>query len=93
MTTAATLAIVGASLAGAKAAEAARDAGFDGRVLLIGDEPHTPYERPPLSKAVRSGPRWWAASSVRASGCGGRAGASTPPAAGSRRLWDAQARR
>lgn len=50
-----TLAVVGASLAGAKAAEAARDAGFDGRILLIGDEPGAPYERPPLSKAVLRG--------------------------------------
>jgi 3-phenylpropionate/trans-cinnamate dioxygenase ferredoxin reductase subunit len=44
------LVIVGASLAGAKAAETLRDEGFDGRVLLIGDEPELPYERPPLTK-------------------------------------------
>jgi 3-phenylpropionate/trans-cinnamate dioxygenase ferredoxin reductase subunit len=43
-------AIVGASLAGAKAAEELRTAGFDGRVVLIGAEPELPYERPPLSK-------------------------------------------
>jgi 3-phenylpropionate/trans-cinnamate dioxygenase ferredoxin reductase component len=42
--------IVGASLAGAKAAEALRGEGFDGRVVLIGDERERPYERPPLSK-------------------------------------------
>ncbi|HMT05295.1 MAG TPA: FAD-dependent oxidoreductase [Solirubrobacterales bacterium] len=42
--------IVGASLAGARAAEGARDAGFEGEILLIGDEPERPYERPPLSK-------------------------------------------
>jgi 3-phenylpropionate/trans-cinnamate dioxygenase ferredoxin reductase component len=42
--------IVGASLAGAKAAEALRDEGFDGRVVLIGAEDERPYERPPLSK-------------------------------------------
>jgi 3-phenylpropionate/trans-cinnamate dioxygenase ferredoxin reductase subunit len=47
--------IVGASLAGAKAAERARSSGFDGRVVLIGDEPGLPYERPPLSKAVLRG--------------------------------------
>ena len=47
--------IVGASLAGAKAAEGARAAGFDGRVVLIGDEHEPPYERPPLSKAVLRG--------------------------------------
>jgi 3-phenylpropionate/trans-cinnamate dioxygenase ferredoxin reductase subunit len=50
-----TIAIVGASLAGAKAAEAARAAGFDGRVVLVGDEPTAPYERPPLSKDVLRG--------------------------------------
>ena len=57
MTAARTLAIVGASLAGAKAAEAARNAGFDGRILLIGDEDARPYERPPLSKDVLRGER------------------------------------
>jgi 3-phenylpropionate/trans-cinnamate dioxygenase ferredoxin reductase subunit len=45
-----TFAIVGAGLAGAKAAETLRTEGFDGRVVLIGDEPERPYERPPLSK-------------------------------------------
>jgi 3-phenylpropionate/trans-cinnamate dioxygenase ferredoxin reductase component len=45
-----TFVIVGASLAGAKAAETLRSEGFDGRVVLIGDEPTRPYERPPLSK-------------------------------------------
>jgi 3-phenylpropionate/trans-cinnamate dioxygenase ferredoxin reductase subunit len=50
-----TLAIVGASVAGAKAAEAARNAGYDGRIVLIGDEAVPPYERPPLSKAVLRG--------------------------------------
>jgi 3-phenylpropionate/trans-cinnamate dioxygenase ferredoxin reductase component len=42
--------IVGAGLAGAKAVEALRDEGFDGRIVLIGDEAEQPYERPPLSK-------------------------------------------
>ena len=55
MTTDRTLVIVGASLAGAKAAEGARAAGFDGRVVLVGDEQEPPYERPPLSKAVLRG--------------------------------------
>jgi 3-phenylpropionate/trans-cinnamate dioxygenase ferredoxin reductase subunit len=50
-----TLVIVGASVAGAKAAEAARATGFDGRVVLVGDEHELPYERPPLSKAVLRG--------------------------------------
>jgi 3-phenylpropionate/trans-cinnamate dioxygenase ferredoxin reductase subunit len=45
-----TFVIVGASLAGAKAAEQLRNGGFDGRVALIGAEPERPYERPPLSK-------------------------------------------
>ena len=42
--------IVGASLAGAKAAETLREEGFDGRIVLIGSEAERPYERPPLSK-------------------------------------------
>jgi 3-phenylpropionate/trans-cinnamate dioxygenase ferredoxin reductase subunit len=45
-----TFVIVGASLAGAKAAETLRAEGFDGRLVLIGAEPERPYERPPLSK-------------------------------------------
>jgi 3-phenylpropionate/trans-cinnamate dioxygenase ferredoxin reductase subunit len=52
---AATFVIVGAGLAGAKAAEALRDQGFDGRIVLLGDEPHRPYERPPLSKDYLTG--------------------------------------
>ena len=47
--------IVGAGLAGAKAAEALREQGFDGRVILVGAEAHRPYERPPLSKEYLSG--------------------------------------
>lgn len=50
-----TYVIVGASLAGAKAAEAARAAGYDGRLVLIGDERERPYERPPLSKELLKG--------------------------------------
>jgi 3-phenylpropionate/trans-cinnamate dioxygenase ferredoxin reductase subunit len=45
-----TFIIVGASLAGAKAAEELRERGFEGRVVLIGSEPERPYERPPLTK-------------------------------------------
>ena len=45
-----TFVIVGASLAGAKAAEELRERGFDGQVILIGAEPERPYERPPLTK-------------------------------------------
>src|SRR3954454_20299672 len=50
-----TIVIVGAGLAGAKAAEALRDEGFDGRVVLVGDESDRPYERPPLSKDYLQG--------------------------------------
>jgi 3-phenylpropionate/trans-cinnamate dioxygenase ferredoxin reductase component len=50
MTSDQTHVIVGASLAGAKAAETLREEGFDGRVVLIGAEADRPYERPPLSK-------------------------------------------
>jgi 3-phenylpropionate/trans-cinnamate dioxygenase ferredoxin reductase subunit len=45
-----TIVIAGAGLAGAKAAEALRTEGFGGRIVLVGDEPVRPYERPPLSK-------------------------------------------
>ena len=47
--------VVGASLAGLRAAEALRRAGFEGPVTLIGAEPHLPYDRPPLSKQVLAG--------------------------------------
>ena len=45
-----TYVIVGAGLAGAKTAEALRGEGFDGPIVLLGEEPEQPYERPPLSK-------------------------------------------
>lgn len=47
--------IVGAGQAGGWAAQTLRSEGFKGRIVLIGDERHRPYERPPLSKAVLSG--------------------------------------
>jgi len=50
-----TFVIVGASLAGAKAAETLRLEGFDGRIVLIGEEAERPYERPPLSKGYLRG--------------------------------------
>ena len=50
-----TFVIIGAGLAGAKAAEALREKGFDGRIVLLGDEHDRPYERPPLSKDVLTG--------------------------------------
>jgi 3-phenylpropionate/trans-cinnamate dioxygenase ferredoxin reductase subunit len=56
--------IVGASLAGAKAAETLRAEGFDGRVVLIGDEEPRPYERPPLSKEYLRGEKDFDAAAV-----------------------------
>src|SRR4051794_5229034 len=47
--------IVGAGLAGAKAAETLRAEGFEGRIVLVGAEPERPYERPPLSKGYLTG--------------------------------------
>ncbi|MEV6979283.1 FAD-dependent oxidoreductase [Kitasatospora sp. NPDC093806] len=63
--------IVGASLGGAKAAQALREAGYQGGIVLIGDEHERPYERPPLSKGYLLGktarekihvhpPQWYA---------------------------------
>jgi 3-phenylpropionate/trans-cinnamate dioxygenase ferredoxin reductase component len=57
-----TFVIVGAGMAGGKAAETLREEGFDGSVVLVGAEPHRPYERPPLSKDYLRGesesPAW-----------------------------------
>src|SRR6188472_1150252 len=75
MAPAKTFVVVGASLAGATAAATLRDEGFDGRLVLIGDEPSLPYERPPLSKEYLRGERglddflvrsseWWASHAV-----------------------------
>jgi 3-phenylpropionate/trans-cinnamate dioxygenase ferredoxin reductase subunit len=50
-----TFVIVGASLAGAKAAESLRTEGFTGRIMLVGDETERPYERPPLTKGYLLG--------------------------------------
>jgi NADPH-dependent 2,4-dienoyl-CoA reductase/sulfur reductase-like enzyme len=47
--------VVGASLAGLRAAEALRDEGFDGTLTILGAESHRPYDRPPLSKGVLAG--------------------------------------
>jgi 3-phenylpropionate/trans-cinnamate dioxygenase ferredoxin reductase component len=49
------LVVVGASYAGLQIAISARMAGFEGPILLIGDEPHLPYQRPPLSKGFLTG--------------------------------------
>ncbi|MFJ1253926.1 NAD(P)/FAD-dependent oxidoreductase [Cupriavidus sp. CuC1] len=48
------LVIVGASYAGTQLALAARELGFDGEVTMVGEEPHAPYQRPPLSKGFLS---------------------------------------
>jgi len=47
--------VVGASLAGLRAAEALREKGFTGSLTVVGEEPHPPYDRPPLSKQVLLG--------------------------------------
>lgn len=47
--------VVGAGLAGVTAASTLRANGYAGRIVLLGDEPHAPYDRPPLSKEVLSG--------------------------------------
>ena len=60
MTAEQTFVIVGASLAGAKAAQTLRHEGFEGRLVLVGAEDERPYERPPLSKDYlrgEAGPR------------------------------------
>lgn len=49
------LVIVGASYAGTHLAASAREQGFDGPILLVGDEVHPPYQRPPLSKGLLTG--------------------------------------
>ncbi|MBS9376006.1 NAD(P)/FAD-dependent oxidoreductase [Rhodococcus sp. B50] len=56
MSTRSKLVVVGASLAGIRAVEGARKAGFDGSISLVGAEQHLPYDRPPLSKAFLEGP-------------------------------------
>jgi NADPH-dependent 2,4-dienoyl-CoA reductase/sulfur reductase-like enzyme len=50
-----TVAVVGASLAGLRAVEELRAQGFDGRIAVVGEEPHRPYDRPPLSKSYLAG--------------------------------------
>jgi 3-phenylpropionate/trans-cinnamate dioxygenase ferredoxin reductase subunit len=50
-----TIIVIGAAHAGGRVVQAARGAGFDGRILLVGEESHEPYERPPLSKDLLKG--------------------------------------
>jgi NADPH-dependent 2,4-dienoyl-CoA reductase/sulfur reductase-like enzyme len=52
-----TIAVIGGSLAGIRCAEALRRRGFSGRLVLVGDEPERPYDRPPLSKELLRGDR------------------------------------
>ena len=52
-----TIVVIGASLAGLRAAEEVRHEGHAGPIVVIGDEPHVPYDRPPLSKQVLAG-KW-----------------------------------
>jgi NADPH-dependent 2,4-dienoyl-CoA reductase/sulfur reductase-like enzyme len=47
--------VVGASLAGLRVVEGLRQGGYDGRLVVVGEEPHLPYDRPPLSKQVLAG--------------------------------------
>jgi 3-phenylpropionate/trans-cinnamate dioxygenase ferredoxin reductase component len=68
MATHQTFVIAGASLAGAKAAETLRDEGFDGKIVLIGEEPVRPYERPPLSKTYLRGESVFDAAAVHEEG-------------------------
>jgi 3-phenylpropionate/trans-cinnamate dioxygenase ferredoxin reductase component len=60
--------IVGAGLAGARCAEVLRAGGYDGRILVVGDEPHPPYERPALSKELLVGSRAAAGLALRKPG-------------------------
>nr|BFD87974.1 FAD-dependent oxidoreductase [Streptomyces sp. Xyl84] len=55
MTAPAGVVVVGASAAGLTAAEALRQSGYDGPLTLVGDEPHPPYDRPPVSKQLLAG--------------------------------------
>jgi 3-phenylpropionate/trans-cinnamate dioxygenase ferredoxin reductase component len=52
-----TIVVVGAGLAGSRCAETLRGEGFGGRIVVFGDEPHAPYERPALSKELLAGAR------------------------------------
>lgn len=60
--------IVGASQAGLRAAEQLRASGYEGTLTIVGDEPHMPYDRPPLSKGVLAGTTRPEATALRPSG-------------------------
>ena len=55
MNTPGTVVIAGAGLAGTRCAETLRAEGYEGEVVLVGEEPHAPYERPALSKEFLAG--------------------------------------
>ena len=61
--------LVGAGLAAQRCAEALRANGHDGPITMIGAEPHAPYDRPPLSKAILAGERPDLAYRARTSSC------------------------
>ena len=71
--------VVGAGIGGLRTVEQLRTAGFQGRISLVGDEPHAPYDRPPLSKQVLTGE--WAPerTTLRSVERPRRAGGAHPP--------------
>ena len=86
----ATFVIVGASLAGGTAAATLRQDGFDGDVILIGEEPHPPYERPPLSKQYLRGEVPFEKALVRPSGFYQEHGIDTRFGVAARRIANVQ---
>ncbi len=78
------MAVVGASPAGLTAARELRRQGFDGRLVIVGAEPHRPYGRPPLSKEFLAGTAEAASLALEADGADlGADGCSGPPPAAS----------
>ena len=55
MTVPRTVVVVGSSIGGVRTAQALRSEGFDGRIVLVGEEPDLPYDKPPLSKQFLAG--------------------------------------
>lgn len=65
MATATRMVIIGAGQAGGTAVQTLRAEGYDGHIVLVGAEPHLPYERPPLSKSYLLGEGWQSEESLR----------------------------